>query len=439
MTHSQGEYVNAIVSHDSNDTLQHNVALFDIVLARETDPWARFGRYVSTQEEPGELVGVTSSARSVSDHGLGSEWQVTELTNDYDGGGTLTIYVATDVQPSDNSMDPFESSSEAARNITLAGAPALAADRDFIVAWIPDGDSIDGSLDGVAGTFSCANAEGCSLLDNHGQGDYWNVSTGVTFTPSGGTTQQVDARINPTVPAADYLAFGYWLYVPDDVTDMDAYDFGVYASGGDPFEAANLAGLTGTATYEGDAVGMYYVDGLSNSPTVGSFTADVALTADFGDSSATGFIDGEVNNFMFEGDVASSLPATVALASRTYDYLPEGFGVSQGSTNIFGTPWRDDDDAWPGGQVGGVTEANVDGEDWYGAWHGVFYGNGASSTDHPTSVGGRVRHVHVERQQPKRQRSHRLFRRAQAIAASEACNWGKAAAWLPFLCSVSLI
>ena len=163
MTHSQGEYVNAIVSHDSNDTLQHNVALFDIVLARETDPGARFGRYINTQEEPGELVGVTSSARSVSDHGLGSEWQVTELTNDYDGGGTLTIYVATDVQPSDNSMDPFESSSEAARNITLAGAPALAADRDFIVAWIPDGDSIDGSLDGVAGTFSCANAESCSF------------------------------------------------------------------------------------------------------------------------------------------------------------------------------------------------------------------------------------------------------------------------------------
>ena len=388
MTHREGEYVNAVVWHDTHDNLQHDVSLFDVHPVREANPSAQFGRYVSTGEEPRELVGVTSSARSVSDHGLGSEWQVTELSNDYDGGGTLTIYVATDVQPSDNSMNPFQGSVGADRNITLAGAPALAADRDFIVARILDGENIDGSLGGVEGTFSCANAEGCVFIVDRRQGDYYNASTGVTFTSSGGTTQQVDARINPTVPAADYLAFGHWLHVPEDVTDMDAYDFGVYASGGDPFETTNLAGLTGTATYEGDAVGMYYVDGLSSSPDVGAFTADVALTADFGDGSATGFIDGEVNNFMFEGDVASSLPATVTLASRTWPYLPDRFGVPQGSTNIFDTSWRNADYLRPGGHIGGVTEADVDGEDWGGQWHGVFYGNGASPTDHPTSVAG---------------------------------------------------
>ena len=117
-------------------------------------------------------------------------------------------------------------------------------------------------------------------------------NSGITFTPDGGAAQDVAPRTLDTVSAADYLAFGHWLYVPDDVTDVGDYDFGVYGSGGDPFDAASLAGLTGTATYEGAAVGMYYLNGLSGSPDVGSFTAEVALTADFGDGSATGFIDG---------------------------------------------------------------------------------------------------------------------------------------------------
>ena len=332
---------------------------------------------------------MTNSTSTIpqSDHGLGSEWQVTELTADYDNGGTLSIYVATDAQPSDGSLDPYETAVEIDYNIELPGAPALPANQDFMVAWFADGESIDGSLDGTAGSFSCANADGCAFFDDHAPGDYYATDSGVSFTPDGGTAQPVTPLTTRTVPNADYLAFGHWLYVPDDVTDMDDYEFGVFSSGGDPFVTANLAGLTGTATYEGDAVGMYYVDGLTDNPAVGSFTAEVTLEADFGDSSATGFINGEVNNFMFEDDVASSLPATVTLASRTYDYLPEGFGVPQGSTNIFDTPWETEP-VWPGGQIGGVTEANVAGEDWYGQWHGVFYGNGASPTDHPTGVGG---------------------------------------------------
>ena len=97
------------------------------------------------------------------------------------------------------------------------------------------------------------------------------------------------------MPNADYLAIGHWLYVPEDVTDSVNYEFGVFASGGDPFEVSYLAPLAGTATYLGDALGMYYVDGLSDDPIIGSFTADVTLEADFGDGSETGFISGEVN------------------------------------------------------------------------------------------------------------------------------------------------
>ena len=387
VTHSDGGNVSAIMSHDENGRLQHNVVIFQNVPLQEADPWARAGRYINTSDAAAELEGATKSIRSISVHGLGSEWQVSELTSDYENAGTLSILVATDVQPSDGSVDPFTSSPEVGYSMDISGAPAVPEDQDFLLVWLSDGDSIEGSLDGDAGSYSCANAGGCTFIVGHTPGAHNTSATGVTFTPDGGTAQSVAPRVLDTVPSADYLAFGGWLYVPEDVADTDDYDFGVFAGGGDPFNIANLRALTGTATYEGAGAGMYYVNGLSSSPEVGLFNADVELTADFGDSSATGFISGEVNNFMFEGDVASSLPATVTLASRTYDYLPVQFGVPQGSTNIFDTLHRD---TWlyPGGHVGGVTEANVAGEDWYGYWQGVFYGNGASPTDHPTSVGG---------------------------------------------------
>ena len=71
---------------------------------------------------------------------------------------------------------------------------------------------------------------------------------------------------------------------------------------------------------------------------------------------ATGFIEGEVNSFEFESDVASSLPATVTLTSNAYDYVSDGFGVPQESTNIFATQWRTDD-LWPGGHIAGESQA----------------------------------------------------------------------------------
>jgi len=331
---------------------------------------------------------VTSSARSVSDHSLGSDWQVTELTSAYDGGGNLTILVATDVQQGDMSMDPFNITDRADYSIELPTAPARPVNRDTLIAYIPDGESIEGSLDAVAGTFSCANADnGCVFVSNYRQMDFYSIYPDVTFTSRAGVTQDVEPRVFPKVPPADYLAFGYWLHVPEDIMDSDAYDFGVYASGGDAFNVANLRALTGTAIYNGDAVGMYYLNSLSSNPSVGSFDADVQLTADFGSASETGFISGMIDNFQYEGDVASSLPAMVNLTSRPYSSYFGRFDVPQDSTNIFDTVYRNRS-TFPGGKTSGVTEASVDGVDWNGVWHGAFYGNGGSPTDHPTSVAG---------------------------------------------------
>ena len=372
-----------IVSHDGIE-LQHNVAIVSTVTLPNDDVWAQASRNIATFEEPAQLEGVTNSATPISDHGLGSDWQATRLTADYDNGGTLTVYVATDLQASDGSVDPYQFANEVPRNIELPTAPTLPADEDYIEVWIFDGDSIDGAMDGVEGSFSCANAGGCLFVDDHRPGDFFAGAFGTTFTPDGGTAQDVVPRTIDTVPAADYLAFGHWLYVPDDVTDVGDYDFGVYGSGGDPFDAASLAGLTGTATYEGAAAGMYYLNGLSGSPDVGSFTAEVALTADFGDGSATGFIDGQVNNFEYEGDVASSLPSAVDLTSNTN--IHGDYGVPQDSTNIFDTGWSNAPEPWPGGAIAGWTEAGVG---WDGSWTAAFYGNDPNDQNaHPTGVAG---------------------------------------------------
>ena len=185
--------------------------------------------------------------------------------------------------------------------------------------------------------------------------------------------------------SSDWLAFGYWLYVPKDVSNEDAYDFGVIASGGDPFEVANLGELTGTATYEGEATGMYYTSIVSNSPAVGSFTADIELMADFGTMSEYGTVRGEVNNFVFEGDVKSYLPTSLELTTYTYDQ----FGVNpQGSQNVFDRSWPTDPEAVAGGWIHGTTSATLDDETWSGNWSGAFFGNGAAPTDHPTSIAG---------------------------------------------------
>ena len=387
-----GGYANVIVSHDENGQLQHNVNIspqYDAAPVQETPVRVVAGRLINTHLIAEDLEGVARSVRSISDHDLGSIWQVSELQHDYEDAGTLEIYVATDVQLSDMSRSPFPEVSQIGRTILLDDVPELPAGQDYLTIEMRQGDSITGTLDGVAGAFSCSTSFGCAFLDDRRPGEAYPAWGDIVFTPEDGSADvSLPVDSYPFVPEADYLAFGHWLYIPEDATDADAYDFGVFASGGDPFETSNLRGLTGTASYAGAASGMYYANGLSRSPDVGSFTADVALTADFGDGSATGTVDGELNNFTFEGDVASSLPAAVTLAATPHSSIFEGFGVEQGSTNIFDTAWSGQQAPYRGGWVGGTTEASVDGTAWSGDWAGVFYGNGAASTDHPTSVAG---------------------------------------------------
>ena len=399
-THKFGSHASPVISHDANGQLQFNVAIVlnSFVDPLQTNPWAQAHRYANTYEIGESLQGVTTTRSSVTDPNSNAGWQVEELTNDYANGASLSIYVATDAQTADGATDQFETGNDVDENIVLDGIPAIPPGRDFVAVWIGSDEQIDGSLGSRAGSFGCNNSDGCLFFDDHSPGTYYAVSPNVTFTPDGGTAESVTPFIPGSTTPADYLAFGHWLYVPDDVTDISAYDFGVFASGGDPFEAVNLAGLTGTASYEGNAAGMYYVNTPSgSSPANGRFTANVELTAAFGDGTETGVVTGSISNFDWPTEVASSLPATVTLTSNAYssttgghghDYMPDADGIVRDESNIFDTPWRDNPDAWLGGHVLGLTEADVGGTSWSGIWNGAFFGDGDSPTDHPTSIAG---------------------------------------------------
>ena len=76
----------------------------------------------------------------------------------------------------------------------------------------------------------------------------------------------------------DYLAGGIWVFVPDTATSLADYEFGAFVDGNDPFTSTAIMPLTGTATYEGDATGVY------SDQTVGRnyfFDALASLTANF--------------------------------------------------------------------------------------------------------------------------------------------------------------
>ena len=388
-TYREGSHANVIVFHDENEELQFNVAIVKndtAPLLQENPVRVRAHQYLETEEIGQTLEGVTRFMRPVTDHDLGSGWQVAELTNDYDNGGTLTINIATDLEVADMSENPFAGPSQYGRSIILDDVPDIPAGKDFVVAWIDNGESITGTLDGVAGAFSCANPEGCSFFDDVQEGDFYPASEDVTFVPDDGSGD-VPLPISFGVPVdtANYLAFGNWLYVPEDVTDMDAYDFGVFASGGDPFVAAYIEQQTDVFTYAGDATGVYYANESSPSPDIGSFSADVELIADFGTTSEFGTVTGELRNFAFAGEGSSVFPTTVALTKNIYDDFVTGFGVQQGQTNIFVGDNPYNALSQPGGWIEGLTSASTQAGSWWGRWGGKFYGRGLESLDIPPS------------------------------------------------------
>ena len=345
-------------------------------LQRNPDIWPFRG--IVAPELDRDADGITTAYGPIEGHGLGG-WQGAELRKTYDGGGALTFRFFTDLKESDNPGNPYIGHpGEDANypNIVLAAVPAIPAGWDSVWVGVP-AEGLRGSLDDVAGTFTCASG-------NYGrcyiEGWRYSLAPGyvsipvadpVIFTPDDGSDAvELPAPQPMQVQTANYLSFGNWLFVPEDVTNVDAVDFGVFAGGDDPFVTNHLQGLTGTADYAGEAAGMY-----AEAATISSFEAKVALTADFGTGDDFGAIVGRVYDFDIDGDKASPL-AELSLGTVSWR--------GGGTTNIFES-WYAGGDPLPGGWIEGGTTADGG---WQGRWGGKFFGNGAAATDLPTSFAG---------------------------------------------------
>ena len=208
-------------------------------------------RYIDTSYRRGAFEGFTTSGAAVSDHGLGAGWQALQATNVYEGGGTLTVRLYTDVDDADILDRPWANTvferQEARHDIVLDDVPPLPAGRDWRSISIP-ARGLAGSLDGTEGRFSCLDA-GCSLdnerllPDWEGYHPGYDGSNVVIFTPAdGGPSVLLAGSDSRRVPEGNYLTFGNWVYAPEDASDVDAFEVGVFEAGRDPFTTSQADG-----------------------------------------------------------------------------------------------------------------------------------------------------------------------------------------------------
>ena len=162
-------------------------------------------------------------------------------------------------------------------------------------------DDTDAGL-AFMGSLTCPDGVTCNIQTD-ADGDVTAI-TGYQFTGSRAARAAVEAMTAEQQAAANqgYLAFGVWLRedANDDGTADDP-DFGAFAAGGSP--VADLAvEITGTATYEGSAAGVY-----TAGETVDWFEGDAELTADFGADDAQGTITGMIDNIVAGGNAMSDV------------------------------------------------------------------------------------------------------------------------------------
>lgn len=341
-------------------------------LGRDPDAWTL--RYIDTHDRSEGREGVSVEARAVDDHGLSAGWQRHDLTKEYEGGGTLAVSVFTDVEETDALPASFDGGAFGMTAL-LDGVPDIPADQDFMFVEVPDG-GLAGSLDGVSGRFTCAAGAGsyCSLgRDAAGPAaGFYPLVNDAVFTPADGSeATELPGEAFEEWPRADYLSMGHWLFVPEDAAEFDAYDFGVFAGGSDPFEAAFLKTVAGSALYSGDAAGMYHARLSPVSDSSGRFTASVELTAEFGTNAELGTIGGRVYGFELDDAAPITPPSELALGSADISHSLSSCGGHV-----------------PGGWVCGSIPraADQDGQWWWGYWSAKFFGNGIVTADYPPSI-----------------------------------------------------
>jgi hypothetical protein len=218
-----------------------------------------------------------------------------------------------------------------------------------------------------------------------------NLAGAWTFTPA----KIEDVKVQGVVPDPDYLSFGYWV----QATEKDGettYGVSTFYGGKQVFTGsqanldASMAALEGSATYKGPATGMFVLKtftlGDDNRPVAtpsssGQFTADAALTANFG-----GDQFGHESNYEIDGTVSNFRDGSGGMIDENWEvelmdaeFAPVGQDTpSSGFTTTF--------DAKTSTGKGSTA----------GQWNGGFFGDPAAdptdnvdmTDDYPNSVAG---------------------------------------------------
>lgn len=240
------------------------------------------------------------------------------------GGGGSRDLVNPDPPPTPSADMQTAFSGTETRDITAAAQAAT----NLLKAGRQSGDPIFGSvvqaltaeISGVTGVETSFNGERFTLRINRQNGsattldtDHDLVSDVVEFSPSENLVTNRNAaegyvyRLNEREFTAagvsvewsntdytDYLSGGYWLHVD---LDTQGAEIGAFIDGPE-FADTIQAPVTGTATYNGNAAGVYLtsygtVDPQISSGTLeqGEYAGRATLTADFGSNRISGRVD----------------------------------------------------------------------------------------------------------------------------------------------------
>ena len=211
----------------------------------------------------------------------------------------------------------------------------------------------DATFDGASGTLMCAatSGNGCTVtLD--GDGDITAFGTDWIFTP--------DADVTVDVADADYLHYGFWLQRTTDEDGATTYNEVQTFAGSSVADTGSVASVTGSATYEGGAAGVYVKnvftsDGDIDTATSGHFTADAELTAYFGQTvNDTGTPDvneadqiapallntltGTIDNFNLSGGEDNAWAVSLQGARSNID-TGDGTASGMAQGGGMGVPW----------------------------------------------------------------------------------------------------
>ena len=179
---------------------------------------------------------------------------------------------------------------------------------------------------------------------------------------------------------ANYLALGYWLHASGDLEndDVEAVEIGAFVDG-PPLDGTPTLPVTGTATYDGFAAGLYFsevgtdADYPQGTVELGEFSGDMELSADFVDATISGTVD-NITLLYYTGVQPDGTEY------YGFDY-PSDVELHLGVTSF------DSSGTFTGSDVT-LTHPVLDFQPAKGAWGGKFSPLDVNNTGIPDGVGG---------------------------------------------------